>query len=235
MRQRLGWRQQDLADRAGVTQDAVSRVERGRLDAMPIGKLRRIAAALEADLPVGIRWRGGDLDRLIDEGHAALVGLVGAMLRAMGWEIRLEVSYSVFGERGSIDIIAWHPRARILLVVEVKTELVAIEETLRRHDQKARLAARIAAGQFGWMAIDTARLLVLPSLATPRRRVERHAAVMDVAYPLRGSGVRRWIASPTETSAAGLLVDVGGVRGWGPLVDQPKASPKAVESGTLNQ
>lgn len=217
LRQRLGWRQQDLAQRAGVTQDDVSRVERGRLDAMPIGKLRRIAAALEADLPIGIRWRGGDLDRLIDEGHAVLVGRIAATLRDLGWDVRLEVSFSVYGERGSIDVLAWHPTARILLVVEVKTELVAIEETLRKHDQKVRLAPRIAAEQFGWLAIGTARLLVLPSLSTPRRRVERHATVMDVAYPLRGTSLRRWIASPTEPAAGLLFLDVDGRAGAGRL------------------
>jgi transcriptional regulator with XRE-family HTH domain len=208
LRQRLGWRQQDLAGRADVTQDDVSRVERGRLDAMPIGKVRRIAAALEADLPIGLRWRGGDLDRLMDEGHAALVGLVATALRELGWHVRLEVSFSVYGERGSIDILAWHPAARVLLVVEVKTELVAIEETLRKHDQKARLAPRIASEQFGWKAIGAARLLVLPSLSTPRRRVERHAAVMDVAYPLRGASLRRWIGSPTGPAAGLLFLDV---------------------------
>ena len=120
------------------------------------------------------------------------------------------MSYSVYGERGSIDVFAWHPRFRILLVVEVKTELVAIEETLRKHDQKARLAQRIAAEQFGWKATGTARLLVLPSLSTPRRRVQRHAAVMDVAYPLRGASLRRWMATPTEPAAGLLFIDVDG-------------------------
>ena len=139
----------------------------------------------------------------MDEGHAALVGRVATMLRELGWDVRLEVSYSVYGERGSIDVLAWHPVARVLLVVELKTELVAVEETLRKHDQKARLALRVAAERFDWEARAVGRLLVLPSLSTPRRRVERHAAAMDVAYPRRGSGLREWLASPT--GAAGLL------------------------------
>ncbi len=148
----------------------------------------------------------------MDEGHAALVGRVATTLREPGWDVRLEVSYSVYGERGSIDVLAWHPRARILLVVEVKTELVAIEETLRKHDQKARLAPQIASAAFGWKSIGAARLLVLPSLSTPRRRVERQAAVMDLAYPLRGGEVRRWIASPATPAAGLLFLDLGGAR-----------------------
>jgi transcriptional regulator with XRE-family HTH domain len=215
LRQRLGWRQQDVADRAGVTQDDVSKFERVRLDAMPVAKLRRIAAALDAELPIGFRWRGGDLDRLMDEGHASLVGMIAATLRALGWEVRIEVSYSVYGERGSIDVLAWHPTTRVLLVVEVKTELVAIEETLRKHDQKTRLAPRIATEQSGWKAIGTARLLVLPSLSTARRRVERHASVMDVAYPLRGMSLRRWMGTPTGAAAGVLFADLAGVPGGG--------------------
>ena len=144
----------------------------------------------------------------MDEGHAALVGRLTVMLRDLGWEVRLEVSYSVYGERGSIDVLAWHPVARVLLVVEVKTELVAVEETLRKHDQKARLAGKISAERFGWETRAVGRLLVLPSLSTPRRRVERHAAVMDVAYPLRASTLRKWLEAPGGAAAGLLFLDV---------------------------
>ncbi len=43
---------------------------------------------------------GGELDRLMDEGHAALVGAVVARLNSLGWETRPEVSFSVYGESG---------------------------------------------------------------------------------------------------------------------------------------
>ena len=52
LRHRLGWRQVDLANRAGVTQDDVSRIERGRTANMPLRKLRQVADALEADLAI---------------------------------------------------------------------------------------------------------------------------------------------------------------------------------------
>jgi hypothetical protein len=41
---------------------------------------------------------------------------------------RLEASYSIYGERGSIDILAGHATTRSMLVVEVKSELMSIEE-----------------------------------------------------------------------------------------------------------
>jgi transcriptional regulator with XRE-family HTH domain len=208
LRHRLGWRQLDLAGKADVSQGVISLIERGRIDDVTIRKLRRIARELDAEFTTQLRWRGGDLDKVVDEAHARLVGVVSAMLRDAGWDVRLEVSYSIYGERGSIDILAWHATARLLLVVEVKSELIAVEETLRKHDEKVRLAPRIVADQFGWRAIGTARLLVLPSMSTPRRRVERHGQVMGAAYPLRGAEVRRWLGNPAGSMSGLLFVDV---------------------------
>lgn len=204
IRHRLRWRQEDLAGRAGVSQDMVSLIERGHIERARLATLRRVAHELDADLVLQVRWRGGDLDRLLDEGHAALIGQTTGLLKAMGWTVRPEVSYSVYGERGSIDLLAWHPSAQILLVVEVKTELVSVEATLRKHDEKARLAGRIAGDQLGWRTERVARLLVLPESSTTRRRVDRQAAVIDAAYPFRGIGIRQWLRNPREP-IAGLL------------------------------
>jgi hypothetical protein len=83
-----------------------------------IRKLRRHGMSLDAEVIVFARWRGGEIDRLLDEGHAAIVGWLVTVLTDLGWQTRTEVSYSEFGERGSIDILAWHAESRILLVVE---------------------------------------------------------------------------------------------------------------------
>ena len=61
LRRRLGWRQVDLARRAGVSQSAVSRLETGHLDELSLSTIRRIAAALEITVDFAPRWRGGEL------------------------------------------------------------------------------------------------------------------------------------------------------------------------------
>ena len=104
---------------------------------MPVRRVAAIARALDADLVVSLRWRGGELDRLFDEGHASVLGHVAELLQAYGWITEPEVTYSVYGERGSIDLLAWHAPTRTLLVIEVKTELTSVEATLRKHDEKA--------------------------------------------------------------------------------------------------
>ncbi len=204
VRLRLRLRQSDVAVKAGVSQDTVSRVERGRLSALQVSTVRAVLNALEIELRIIPTWRGGELDRLLDEDHAAVVGVATALLERHGWVTAPEVSYSVYGERGSIDLVAWHPGARILLVIEVKTSLVSLEETLRRHDAKVRLGERIVGERFGWRPSAVARLMVLPDLSTTRRQVARHDVVLRRTYPLRGAAARHWLAAPR--GATGLLI-----------------------------
>ena len=179
-----------------MSQDVISRAELGRIDALPLRSLRRIAFGLGADLVITLRWRGGEIDRLLDEGHASLVGAVVAMLISAGWIVQPEVSYSEYGERGSIDLLAWHAPTRTLLVIEVKTELTSLEAMLRKLDEKVRLAPTIAFKRFSWSAGRVGHLLILPAGTTPRRHVDRHAGVLDRVFPMRGAQLRRWIASP---------------------------------------
>jgi len=125
------------------------------------------------------------MDRLLDEGHARLSGQTLKLLRGWGWDTQVEVSFAHYGERGSIDILAWHAPSRTLLVVEIKSELGSVEGLLRPLDAKVRLVAGIAAERFGWRAAQVCSMVVLPENARARRQVARHAAVLDVAFPRR--------------------------------------------------
>jgi len=214
LRHRLAWRQSDVAARAGVSQDLVSRIERGQVDTIPVRKIRGVVAAVGGELELHVRWRGGQLDRLLDEGHAALVGMTANLLVRAGWQVEVEVSFAVFGERGSIDLLAWHPATGILLVVEVKTEIASVEETLRRHDVKVRLAGQVARERSGRVARSSTRLLVVADTSTSRRRIARHEAIFARPYPARGETLRRWLRDPGPL-AGGLifLSPAHGVRG----------------------
>jgi transcriptional regulator with XRE-family HTH domain len=206
LRHRRGWRQVDLARTAGLSQTLVSAVERGHLDGLSFATLRMVLAGLDARLELNVRWRGGALDRLLDERHPSLVGRVVEQLRMAGWEARVEASYAHYGERGSVDVLGFHVASRSLLVVEVKSELISVEATLRKLDEKVRLAPKIVAGWPGWQAGRPARLVVLPSTTAARRAVVRHRAILDVAVPLRGPDVRAWPRSPSAPIAGLLFV-----------------------------
>src|SRR5207244_6550465 len=179
LRRRRKWRQLDLGRRAGVSQQTVSRVERGRISELSIDALGRVLRELEAELEINVRWRGGELDRVIDEGHAQLVATTIERREGEGWKAVPEVTYSFGRDRGSIDVFAYQDAAKAILVVEVKAGVTTVEGTLRRHDEKVRHAAAIASTRFGWEVGSVSRLLGLPDASTARGRVERHATLCD--------------------------------------------------------
>ncbi len=196
LRRRRGLRQADVAGVASLAQQTISLIECGHAAAFSIDTVRRAFGAVGASYEGLVVWRGGALDRLLDERHSALVGKTVARLSALGWQVVVEASYSIYGERGSIDILAGHARTRVVLVVEVKSELMSMEELGRKLDEKTRLARRqLCRERFGWAPIGVGRLLVLPDLDSARRAAVRHAALLDRILPRVGqpcaSGSRR--------------------------------------------
>lgn len=237
LRHRASLTQQELAMRADVSQGVVSLFERGRLGGITVDKSRRILAALDAELVLIATWRGGDLDRLTDARHARLGDDMTRLVGDYGWDVVPEVSYSQFGERGSIDLVGWHPSTGTLLVIELKSEVASIEETLRKHDVKARLGPRVVRERFGWQPRVVARLLVMPEHRTIRRQVEDMSALFGSAYPDRNVATRRWLRTPAGPLAGLLfLPDSGVARGMrGPTtrkrVRMPRASADRSASG----
>lgn len=179
-----------------MSQGTVSLLERGRIASMPIESVRRVLAGLDAELILIATWRGGDLERLIDAQHARLVELTADWLGDRQWVVVPEVSYSIFGERGSIDLVGWHAATATLLIVEVKSEITSVEETLRKHDAKVRLGPRVVQERFPWRPVVVARLLVVPNQRTIRRQIDSRAGIFGRAYPFRNVAVRRWLRRP---------------------------------------
>jgi transcriptional regulator with XRE-family HTH domain len=204
LRQRRGWRQIDLAGRCGVGRSAVSDIERGHAARYTIRAIRRLLRALGADVALGVRWGGpGDLERLLDRDHAALVRAWAELHEAGGWQVWPEASYSIYGERGRIDLLAFHPPTGVLEVAEMKTGLWDLQDTLGRLDAKIRLARQIGTGR-GWMVRHVVGALVIAEGRTARRRIENHA-ILFARYQVRGRAAKAFLASPT-LDATGLLV-----------------------------
>jgi transcriptional regulator with XRE-family HTH domain len=193
LRRRL--RQRDLGGKAGVSRGVIARIEQGHADKVTVETLERVAAALGARVSCRITWNGEGLDRLLDQDHAAIVERVVKILSALDWLVATEVSFNVYGERGSIDILAFHAAVRVVLVVEVKSVVPDVQATLVTLDRKERLAAQIASER-GWSAIAVARLLVIRDDRTSRRRIEKHAATFGNAFPDRVGEIRRQLRKP---------------------------------------
>ena len=197
VRIRRGWRQTDLAAKTRVSKSAISRLERGFVGAMSVGAVRAVAAALEIRVDLVPRWRAGDLDRLLNSRHSALHESVARWFRDRhtGWMLAPEVTFSIYGDRGVIDILAWHPGRRALLVIELKTEIVDVNEVLGTLDRKARLASRVARER-GWDPVTVSVCLIVEDSKTNRRRVRAHDAMVRNALPDERARVQGWLRDP---------------------------------------
>ena len=183
VRMRKRWRQGDVAAAAGVSRAVVSRIERGLAAEMTIATLVKVADVLEIRLDLVPRWRGGELDRLLNWRHVAMHERVAALMdRIGGWELAPEVSFAIYGERGVIDVLAWHPATRTLLVIELKTQIVDPQESIGTLDRKRRLATRIARER-GWEPATVGVWLAVGEGMTNRRRVAASAGLFRNAFP----------------------------------------------------
>ena len=212
IRVRKRWRQSDLAKRARVSRWVVMRVEQGRLSSIPFAKLRAIAAALDARIDAVVRWQGGDLPRLLSLRHSRMHEAMARYFAELpGWIAEPEVSFSIYGERGVIDVLAWYPTRRIVLVIELKTEVVDINEMLGTLDRKRRLAMEVAKNR-GWDPQLVATWLVVAPGRSNRRAIADHETVLRAKLPADGDAMRRWLRAPDgRIDALSVMPRVQGV------------------------
>jgi transcriptional regulator with XRE-family HTH domain len=196
LRRRRGWSQRRLAAEARVSRWAIAAFESGRAGRVSLDTAAALAAAVGGFLSVRVVFQGEGLDRLRDRRHSELVEILVRLLQDLGWEVATEVSFNTFGERGAIDILAFHPGTRTLLVIEVKTVVPDLGGMLATLDRKVRLASKISRER-GWEAVVVSRLLVLPEDSTARRRVSQHQATFANAFPARNVEVNAWLRAPS--------------------------------------
>ncbi len=209
LRIRLGWSQAVVAEKAGISRSTYSEIERGRLERAALRKVRQVAAMLEVRLVLDPRWRGAARDRVLGSRHAAMGEIVAKRLVDAGWPVMPEVSFNHFGERGVVDLVAWHAASRTVLLIELKTELADINDLLTTTGRRMRLADRIVE-PLGWKPLRVAQWVVVAQSRTNQRLLARHRTVLRAAFPADGRSVAGWLARPDgPMSALWFLPDSG--------------------------
>jgi transcriptional regulator with XRE-family HTH domain len=202
IRRRL--RQCDLAAQGGVSASLVSRLEHGDLDRVSLRTVRRVAAKLGVSLEMVVRSAGGELDRVVNARHAALGESVAAWIaRQPGWIVAAEVSFAIYGERGLIDLLVWHESTGSLVLIELKTAIVDVNELIGTLDRKRRLAARIAAGR-GWAARSVSAWLIVANSSTNRRRIADHRILLTSGLPRDGRSLAPLFLRPERGPESGI-------------------------------
>jgi transcriptional regulator with XRE-family HTH domain len=213
-------RQCDLAGQAGVSASLVSRLEHGEFERLSLRAFRGVAAKLGVSLELVPRSAGGDLDRVVSARHAALGERVAAWItRQPGWIVAAEISFAIYGERGIVDLLAWHESTSSLVVIELKTAIVDVDELIGTLDRKRRLAAQIAASR-GWAARSVGAWLIVGDSSTNRRRVADHRTLLTSALPRDGRSLAPLFLHPDRGPESGVAFwsNLRGVKVSHPIV-----------------
>jgi hypothetical protein len=201
LRRKAGLRQVDLIG-AGRSRHFVRALENGEGGRLRVDQVRDHFRDLGGRLRMNVSWNGAEIDRLLDERHASVVEQGAAVVRSYGWPtLLLEMTFSEFGERGSIDPFAADESRSAVFVGEAKSAWGSIEETNRRLDMKARLAPKLTFDRFGWRPLALAKVLIFPDDRTARRTAARFEATLGAAYPARAREIRAWLRKPSGTLA----------------------------------
>lgn len=174
LRLRRDWRQSDVAEKARISSSAVGRHESGVIGSLSI--LEKHAAVFGLRVDVRVVGRAGSLVRLGDEEHARIVETVAAWFREHGFRTETEASFSEWGERGRIDLLAFDPAAGALVIVEVKTQLLDLQDLFGSLNVKERLAATIAERR-GWKVTRDVTVLAVAHTAANRAVVREHPSL----------------------------------------------------------
>ncbi len=101
-----------------------------------------------------------------------------------------------------MDILAWHPHQRALLIAEVKSRLLDVQDLFAGCDRKARIVPGLVARERGWRAQNVGQVLVAAETTANRRVVEAHHSSFAATFPGRAREARRWLSRPQGALAA---------------------------------
>lgn len=195
----LGWSQQALASRMGVSRSYITAIERSRANPS-LEVVVRLARTLgfEIDLTAQRPIIVGDR-RQRDAVHARCSGYVDRRLTADGWETAREVELVEGRWRGWIDLLAFDRRTGTLLVIEIKTridDVGALERQIGWYERAARQVARAR----GWNVRRVLTWLLVLASDEVDASLAANRDVMARAFPGRADDMTDVV---TRTGAGG--------------------------------
>jgi transcriptional regulator with XRE-family HTH domain len=190
----VGLTQKGLGAQVGQTQGWVSRIENGRIEDVTLETAERLLGVMGARLVVAVDAPFlGDRRRQREPAHSRMSAHVVRHLRRQGWQVTVEVEVGSDRSRGWIDILAYHTETRILLVIELKTEIVDMGGIQRSFSWYGREAWQ-AAKRSGWRPERAFGCLLLLATEANDDRARANRDVMDLEFQGRAANLTRLVA-----------------------------------------
>ena len=196
----LDLRQQQIANRVGVSRSYIAKVELGLIDP-PLGMVVRIAEALGLDVSLDIRqpiFHGGP--HLRDAVHARCSAYVDRRLRALGWATAREVEVVHGRSHGWIDLLAFDARTQTLLIIEIKTRLDDLGALERQLGWYERMAWQPAVN-LGWRPARVVSCVLALASDEVERVVRSHRDLLALAFPMRAAQISDLVGGRQEEHA----------------------------------
>jgi DNA-binding XRE family transcriptional regulator len=196
---RLDVTQLELARSVGVSRSHIAGIETGRVDPS-LDLAWAIADRLGVDLqlvdrtPTVIDTRRGDLV------HARCSGFTNGRLQRAGWLTARESEVVGLRTHGWIDLLAFDPISRTLVVIELKTRLDdigAIERQIAWYEREAYDVAT----SMGWRPRRTLAWLLLLASDEIESQVSLHRHLLRQAFPDRAPAMYEVLSNGSADAA----------------------------------
>lgn len=199
----VGWTQRDLAAKAATSQATICRIEAGRsatLDLLVVGRVLKVLG-IRLSLQVDARHLD-DRRRQRDAVHARLNGFVARRLERLGWLTATEVMLGDDVPRGWIDLLAFRPSDRTLLVDETKTDILdmgGLQRSCAFYEREALAAAH----GLGWRPARVRLLVVALDTDVVHRRLADARDLVARVFPAPVDATAAWLTDPTRPAPRG--------------------------------
>ena len=206
-RAELDLTQAGLSHALGISRSHYATIEAGRANPS-IALVERIAEILGLRLDLNaapIVVVSGSKVR--DAVHARCSAYVKRRLESAGWTVLRELEVFDGHLRGWIDLVAFDPRTRTLLVIEIKT---SVDDIGRLERQVGWYTGAVATAiPSSWQPVRVASWVLGLATNEVDQAIARHREVMEQAFPVRALRMRDVVAGtqPMADERGLALVD----------------------------
>jgi transcriptional regulator with XRE-family HTH domain len=181
--------QRQLADRIGVSQSSISRIERGLSAAVSLGTWVALGIALDRPLAVSFSRPLGEGRLPIDAGHLEIQEHLLALARSTGRAGTFELPTKPLDPSRSTDVGVRDARHRVRILAECWNTFGDLGASIRATNRK------VAEAVATWPDDRVASVWIVRATAANHALLGRYPHIVDATFP--GSS-RRWLRALTD-------------------------------------